>query len=196
MQRMQRKKKIESVCNFMEFKNNKLCYKCKKCEKISLKPINGLIKKFPDVYQFCNGDTNNVLLLLRKGVYPYEYKDSWERFNETSLQDKKAFYSELYIQDITDEGYACAQKVIEEFKLKNQGDYHNLYVQTDTLLIADVFENVRNKCIEIYKLDPAHFLSAPRLAWEACLKMTGVELELLTNYEKVMLEKQSFKYKK
>ena len=83
--------------------------------------------------------------------------DSWERFNETSLPDKKAFYSELNLEDITDKDYAHAQKVFEEFKLKNLGDYHDLYVQSDTLLLADVFENFRNKCIEIYELDPAHF---------------------------------------
>ena len=94
--------------------------------------------------------------------------DSWERFNETSLPDKKAFYSELNLEDITDKDYAHAQKVFEEFKLKNLGDYHDLYVQSDTLLLADVFENFRNKCIEIYELDPVHFLSAPRFACQGC----------------------------
>ena len=66
--------------------------------------------------------------------------------------------------------------MFDEFKLKNLGDYHDLYVQRDTLLLTDVFENFRNKCIEIYELDPAHFLSAPGLAWQACLKKTEVEL--------------------
>ena len=113
--------------------------------------------------------------------------DSWERFNETSLPDKKAFYSELNLEDITDKDYAHAQKVFEEFKLKNLGDYHDLYVQSDTLLLADVFENFRNKCIEIYELDPAHFLSAPGLAWQACLKKTEVKLELLTNIDMLLM---------
>ena len=90
--------------------------------------------------------------------------DSWERFNETSLPDKKSFYSKLNLEDITDKNYVHAQKVFEEFKLKNLGDYHDLYVQSDTLLLADVFKNFRNKCIEIYELDPAHFVSAPVLA--------------------------------
>ena len=152
--------------------------------------INGLIKKFPNLYQFCNGDINKFVLLLRKGVYPYEYMDSWERFNETSLPDKKAFYSELYLEDITDKDYTHAQKVFKELKLKNLGDYHDLYVQNDTLLLADVFENFRNKCIEIYELDPAHFLSALELAWQACLKNTGVRLKLLTDIEMLfMVEK-------
>ena len=96
--------------------------------------------------------------------------DSWERFPETSLPDKKAFYSVLYLENIINEDYTHAQKVFEEFKLKNLSDYHELYVQSDTLLLADVFENFKNKCIEIYELDPTHFLSALRLAWQACLK--------------------------
>ena len=82
----------------------------------------------------------------------------------------------MYFQDITDKDYTHAKKVFKEFNLKNLGDYHNLYVQSDTLLLADVFENCRNKCIEIYELDPVHFLSAPGLAWQACLKKTEVEL--------------------
>ena len=155
--------------------------------KKQLKPINGLIKTFPNTYQFCNGNVNKFVSLLRKGVYPYEYMDSWERFAETLLPDKKAFYSELYLEDITDEDYTHAQKVFEELKLKNLGDYHDLYVQSDTLLLADVFENFRNKCIEIYELDPAHFLSAPGLAWQACLKKTGVELELLTDIDMLLM---------
>ena len=92
---------------------------------------------------------------------------AWGRLNETSIPDKKAFYSELNLEDITDKDYAHAQKVFKELKLKNPGDYHDLYVQSDTLFLADVFENFRNKCIEIYELDPAHFLSEPGLAWPA-----------------------------
>ena len=90
--------------------------------------------------------------------------DSWKRFNETSLPDKEFFYSELYLKDITDKDYAHAQLIFEELKLKNLGDYHDLHVQSDRLLPADVFENFRSMCIEIYKLDLAHFLSAPGLS--------------------------------
>ena len=111
--------------------------------------------------------------------------DSWERFDETSLPDKKAFYNELHLEGITDEDYTHAHKVFESFK--NLSDYHGLYVHSDTLLLADVFENFRNKCIEIYELDPAHFLSAPGLAWEACLKKTEVELELLTDIDMLLM---------
>ena len=91
--------------------------------------------------------------------------DNWEKFNETSLPDKKAFYSELNKEGITDEDYAHAQKVWKLFEIKNLGEYHDLYVQSDTLLLADMFENFRVKCIDIYKVDPAHFLLAPGLAW-------------------------------
>ena len=125
---------------------------------------------FPNIHQFCNGDINKFILLLRKGFYPYECMDGWERFDETSLPDKNAFYSELNLEDITDKDYAHAQKVFKELKQKNLGDYYGLFVQSDTLLLAYVFGNFRNKCIEIYELDPAHFLSPPGLAWQACLK--------------------------
>ena len=96
--------------------------------------------------------------------------DSWEKDLMKPYIQKKAFHSKLYLEDITDEDYIHAQKVFEEFKLKNLGDYHDLYVQSDTFLLPHVFENFRNKCIEIYELDPAHFLFAPRLVWQPCLK--------------------------
>ena len=117
-----------------------------------------------------NGDINKFVLLLRKGVYSYKYMNCWEKFAET---DKKAFYSEFDLEVIINEDYTHAQKVFEEFNLKNLGDYRHLYVQSDTLLVADVFENFTNKCIKIYELDPAHFLSIPGLAWQACLKRQG-----------------------
>ena len=99
----------------------------------------------------------------------------------------KSFFFELYLKDITDEDYTHVKKLFEELKLKNLSDYHDLYVQSDTLQLADIFENFRNKCIEIYQLDPAHFLSAPGFARQACLKETGVELELLTNIDMLLM---------
>ena len=139
------------------------------------------------MHKFCNGDLNKFVLLLRKGVYPYQYMDSWERFNETSLLPKKSFYSELNLEDISNKGYLHAQKVWEELEIRNLGEYHDLYVQTDALLLADVYEKFRDKCIEIYGLDPSHFLSAPGLAWQACLKKTEVKLELLTDYDMILM---------
>ena len=179
--------KIKSECGFIGLKNDRLHYKCKECGKKCTKSINGLVKKFPSICQFCNDDLNKFVLLLRKGVYPYEYMDSWENFDETSLLDKKAFYSKLNLEDITDKDYEHAQKVWEVFEIKNLGEYHDLYVQSDTLLLADVFEKFRDKCIEIYELDPAHFLSTPGLAWQACLKKTKVELELLTDIDMLLM---------
>ena len=113
--------------------------------------------------------------------------DSWERFDETSLPDKKAFYSELNLEDITNKDYQHAQKVWEVFKIKSLGECHDVYVQSDTLLFADVFESFRDKCIEIYELNPAYFLSAPGLAQQACLKKTKVNLELLTNIDMLLM---------
>ena len=92
--------------------------------------------------------------------------NNWERSDETSLPNKEAFYSNLNMEDIIDFDYEHADKVFKKFKLKNLGEYHDLYVQSDTLLLADVFENFRNMCIKVYKLDPPHFLSAPGLAWQ------------------------------
>ena len=181
---MQRKKKkIKPICDFIRLKNNKLHCKCKECTKGQVKPINGLIENFSNTYDFCNGDIKKFVLLLRKGVYRSESMDSWKRFDETSLPDnKKSFYSELYPEDY----YTHAQKAFEEFKLKNLGDFHNLNVQSDTLLLADVFESFRNKCIEIYELDPAHFWSAPELTWETCL-------ELLTDIDMLLMIERGIK---
>ena len=109
-----------------------------------------LIEKFFNTYQLCNKDLNKFTLLLRKGVYPYEYMDSWKIFKEESLPDKEWFYSELNNEHITDEDYAHAQKVWSTFNIKHLGEYHDLYVQSDTTLLADIFENFIDKCIEIY----------------------------------------------
>ena len=86
-----RDKNCEFKCDFIGLKNNNLRYKCNECKKRQLKPINGLIKKFSNTYEFCNGDINKFILLLRKGVYPHEDVDSWERFDKTSLPDKTYF---------------------------------------------------------------------------------------------------------
>ena len=120
--------------------------------KRQLKPINELIKKFSNTHRFCNNDLNKFVLLLRKGVYPYDYMDSRKRFHKTSLPDKKAFYSEFNLGDITDKDYAHSQKVFERFKLKDLSDYHDLYVQSDTLLLADVFETSALKYMKLILL--------------------------------------------
>ena len=115
------------------------------------------------------------MVLLRKGVYPYEYMDEWDKFNEKKSPCKESFYSNLSMEDISDTHYKHANNVFEKFNLNNLGDYHDLYVRSDTLLLADVFENFRDACLNNYELDPTHFVSLPGLAWQACLKKTNVE---------------------
>ena len=110
-----------------------------------------------------------------------------ERLKETKLPPKEAFYSKLNNEDISDEDYAHAQKVWRMFKMERFQDYHNLYNKTDVLLLADVFESFRNICIKNYKLDPAHYYTAPGLAWDACLKMTDVKLELLSDIDMLLM---------
>ena len=168
--------------------DDQLIFRCFECKKNYGKDFNKeLIRRFGNIYEFCNEDINKFILLLRKGFYPYEYMDSWERFDETSLPHRETFYSSLNMEDITDVDHRHAKRVFKSLNNKNLGDYHDLYVQSDTLLLADVFENFRNKCIEIYELDPAHFLSAPGLAWQACLKKTEVKLELLTDVDMLLM---------
>ena len=96
--------------------------------------------------------------------------DNWERFDETSLPDKESFYNSLNMKNIDDIDYRHGNNVFKKSKLKNLGEYHDLYIQSDTLLFADAFENFRNMCIKVYELDSANFLSLPGLAWQACLK--------------------------
>ena len=114
--------KIKSECRYIKQKENKLIYKCKKCNDISYKSVNGFIEKFRSICEFCNKDLNKFVLLIRKGVYPYEYMDSWEKFNERSLPDKEYFYSQLNLECITDEDYVHAQKVYDAFELENLGE--------------------------------------------------------------------------
>ena len=92
-----------------------------------LNPINGLIKKIPNTYKIYNNGINKFILLLRKGVYPYQYMDSWERFDEISLHDETTFYRELYLKNIFDEDYIYSQKIFNEFEIKSLDEYHDLF---------------------------------------------------------------------
>ena len=116
--------------------------------------------------------------------------DSWEKFDENKLPPKEAFCSNLNLEDMSDEDYVHTQKVQDVFKIRNHGKYHDLHVKSDTLLLADVFENFKNMCLDIYELDPVYFVSVPGLAWQTSLKKTEVKLELLTDYDiLLMIEK-------
>ena len=119
--------------------------------------------------------------------------DNWERFNETSLPSKESFYSNLNMENIDDINYRHGNNVFKRFKLEKLGEYHNLYVQSDTLLLADVFENFRNTCLKVYELDPAHFLSLPGLARQACLKKANIKLEILTDYDMLLMVEEGIR---
>ena len=165
------------------------CFKCKTNHK---KDFNKeLINRFASTYELCNKDINKFILLLKKGVYPYEYMNSWERFDEKSLPNKEDFYSNLNMEGISDTDHRHTKIVFKTFNNKNIGNYHDLYVQSDTLLLADVFENFRNMCFKEYEFDPAYILSLPGLAWLACLKKNGIKFELLTDNDMLlMIEKR------
>ena len=138
--------------------------------KRQLKPLNGLIKKFSNIYQFCNGDINKFVLLLKK---VFILNNTWIAGKDLIKQKfllKKIFTVNYIYKILLMKTICILKKVFKEFKIKNLGEYLDLYVQSDNLLLANVFENFRNKCIEIYQLDPAHFLSATGLSWQGYLK--------------------------
>ena len=129
----------------------------------------------------------NTELLTRKGVYPYDYVSSLEKLSETQLPPKEEFYSKLNDEEISDDDYQHAINVWNTFECKSIRDYHNLYLKSDVLLLSDVFENFRKTCLKHYKLDPAHYYTSPGLAWDACLKETGQQLQLLHDYDMLMM---------
>ena len=156
----------------------------------SLDKLVGNLDKtgFQNTSQFYEGD--QLDLLLRKGVYPYEYMDSIKRLDETQLPPKEAFYSRLSGEGISGDDYEHAKKVWKEFGMKTIRDHHDLYNQSDVLLLADVFENFRDVCSKNYGLDPAWYYTAPCLAWDAAMNITEVELELLSDVDMLnMVEK-------
>ena len=122
-------------------------------------------------------------LMKQKGVYPYDFIDSFQKFDKTELPNKKDFYSILNDEHITDEDYKHAQNVWNTFNLKSMGEYYNLYLKADILLLADVFENFCNNCLKFYVLDCAHYFSSPGLSWDSMLKMMDIKLELMTDID-------------
>ena len=163
----------ESCLDYIKTKNEKLILKCFNCKQYYEKGFNKeVIKRFANTYEFYNKNLHKFVLLLRI---------------------KESFYSNLNMENIDDIDYKHGNNVFKRFELKNLGEYHDLYVQGDTLLLADVFENFRNKCLKVYELDPAHFLSLPGLAWQACLKKTSVKLELLTDYDTLLMVEQGIR---
>ena len=155
--------RISDSCRFIQ---DSLSNLVDNLSELKIKEIENdvLIKRFYNTYQLSDNDINKFKLLLRKGVYPYEYMDSWKRFNETELPSKDKFYSTLNLEYISDDDYAHAINVWNTFSINNLGKYHDLYVKLDTALLADIFENFRDKHIETDKLDPAYFLTTPGLS--------------------------------
>ncbi|XP_072046800.1 uncharacterized protein [Amphiura filiformis] len=137
--------------------------------------------ELPKFYQ-----DEQLQLLLRKGVYPYDHVNSLEKLQETSLPPKDAFYSKLNEEHISDEDYEHAQKVWDTFGMKTMREYHDLYLKSDVLLLADVFENFRKTSLENYELDPCWYYTAPGLTYDGMLKTTSKRLELLTEYDKAL----------
>ena len=128
-----------------------------------------------------------VELIKQKGFYPYEFMDTEEKFNNTKLPPQEAFYSKLSGKGITNKDYKHACNVWNTFKMKTFKDYHKLYNETDVLLLADVFENFRDLCLKNYGLDPVYYYTTPGLAWDACLKMTNINLELLSDLNMLLM---------
>ena len=122
-------------------------------------------------------------LMKVKGVYPYDYMDSFQKFSQTQLPKREDFYSLLTDEEISEEEYAHAGKVWETFGIENMGQYHDLYLKSDVLLLADIFENFREQYLDTYGLDPAHYVSLPSSSWDAMQKMTDVRLDLLSDVD-------------
>ena len=149
--------------------------------------VNNLAKGDHKFWGFEEYSDKQHELLIRKEIYPYEYMNSWDRFNETKLPSKELFYSNLNMSGVSDKEYEHACKVWNEFKIRNMGEYHDLYLKTDVILLANVFESFRSVCMKNYGLEPAHFYTAPGLAWKACLKKTGIRLELLLDPDMLLM---------
>ena len=123
-------------------------------------------------------------LMKQRGFYPYDHMDSFDKFYETKLPNKEDFYSILNDKNITDSQYIHAQNVWKKFSLKNMGDYHDLYLKSDILLLAGVFENFRKTCFQFYNLDPCHhYITSPGLSYDSMLKMTDINLKLMTDVD-------------
>ena len=163
--------------------------------KFTLKSLDSLVKtlgkdQFGTLTSQMSVSSESLDLLKRKGVFPYEYMTDFSKLSATCLPPKEAFYSQLTEAEISDEDYEHAQKVWETFGCKTMRDYHDLYLKTDVLLLADVMTEFRKTCKKAYGLDALHYYTSPGLAWHAMLKHTGVELDLISDPDMyLMIEK-------
>ena len=131
--------------------------------------------------------------LSKREIYPYEYMSEWEKFKEIKLPPKEAFHSKLNMVGVSKEDYEHARSVWREFGIKTLGEYHDLYLKTDVILLANVFEAFREVCLKNYNLDPAHSYTAPGLAWKACLKKTRIRLELMLDPDMLLMSERGIR---
>jgi len=129
----------------------------------------------------------DMSLVTRKGVYPYEYTDDWSKLEQTTLPPKEDFYSSLTEKNIEDSEYQFAAEAWDHFGCQTLGEYSDLYLKIDVLLLADIFENFRDVCMKAYNLDPAYYFTAPAYSFDAMLKQTAIKLELLTDYDMLLM---------
>ena len=155
--------------------------------------VNNLARGNNKFFGFKDYSDPQYELLIRKGIYPYEYMDNWDKFEETTLPPKSSFYSKLNMSRVSNQDYKHACKVWRDFGIRNLGEYHDLYLKTDVILLANVFEAFRKVCLDNYGLDPAHFYMAPGLAWKACLKKTKIRLELLLDPDMLLMFERGFR---
>ena len=148
--------------------------------------LDKLVNNLPNkAFKYTNNEFKNEKfeLMKKKGIYPYDYMDSFNKFNNTKLPSKDEFYSTLNNENISNEDYKHVKNIWKTFNIKNMGEYHDLYLKSDILLLSDVFENFRKTCLHHYNLDPCHYFSSPGLSWDSMLKMTNIKLELLTDID-------------
>ena len=167
-------KNFDCFHEFESVKDSLIEYKCLPSNKDYSNKLDEKVKKrFKNTFKFSNNDINKFILLLRKGVYPYKYMDDWEKFNETTLLEKEEFYSNLNKEDITDADYMYEKRVYKDFEIKSLGQYHDLYLKSDTLLLADVFENFK-KCVQLS-------IRSCKISFSSWISMVKELLELLTD---------------
>ena len=138
--------------------------------------LDKLITNLPEAfkYKLQEFQDEKLSLMSKKGIYPYDFMDSLKKFDKTELPNKEEFYSILNDENISDEDYQHAKNVWVTFNLKSIGEYQDLYLKSDILLLLDVFEDFRKTCLQYYKLDPCHYFTSPGLSWDAMLQMTDI----------------------
>ena len=150
--------------------------------------VNNLKNSGLDNFKYVNEEFGeNTDIMTRKGVYPYNFMDSWVKFDINPIElTKENFTDDLTGDEINEHDFDFYRLVCDKFNITNLGEYHDLYLKTDVLLLADVFENFRKMCLKYYGLDPCHYITSPGLAWDACLKMTEIKLELISDIDQYL----------